>query len=149
MAAKTWTLPAMRAKNGRQHVIPLSEQALEVLRWLAPDFTSAGTAGVVFPPVGFSQSKAKLDAAPPLLNSNIPSWTLHDLRRTCASGMAALGTAPHVIEACLNHQSGVIRGVAAVYNRCRYEPEKRSALDLWGAYVAALPVRPVALAAAA
>ncbi len=37
--------------------------------------------------------------------------------------MAALGTARHIIEACLNHQSGVIRGVAAIYNRCRYEPE--------------------------
>jgi hypothetical protein len=52
--------------------------------------------------------------------------------------MAALGTARHIIEACLNHQSGVIRGVAAIYNRCRYEPEKRAALDLWAAHVSNL-----------
>jgi hypothetical protein len=45
---------------------------------------------------------------------------------------------PHVIEAVLNHRSGVIRGVAAVYNRCRYEPEKREALSAWAAHVANL-----------
>jgi integrase len=147
LAGKTWTLPAARAKNGRQHVIPLSEQALDVLRSLRLALTSAETAEV-FPPLGFSQSKAKLDAAIPPV-ADLPPWTLHDLRRTCASGMARLGVAPHIIEACLNHQSGIIRGVAAVYNRCRYEPEKRAALDLWGAHVAALSARPVALAAAA
>jgi hypothetical protein len=47
-----------------------------------------------------------------------------------------------VIEACLNHQSGIIRGVAAVYNRFNYAAEKKSALDLWGAHVAALEPRP-------
>jgi hypothetical protein len=53
-------------------------------------------------------------------------------------GNGRLGIAPHVIEACLNHQSDVIRGVAAVYNRCRYEPEKREALSAWAAHVANL-----------
>jgi hypothetical protein len=62
--------------------------------------------------------------------------------------MADLGVQPHVIEARLNHQSGIIRGVAAVYNRCRYEPEKRAALDAWAAHVAALPVNPVVLSEA-
>jgi len=61
----------------------------------------------------------------------MPHWTLHDLRRTAASGMAAIGIPPHVIEAALNHKSGTIRGVAAVYNRYRYEAEKRQALDAW------------------
>jgi hypothetical protein len=59
--------------------------------------------------------------------------------RTAASGMAGLGTAPHVIEAVLNHRSGVIRGVAVTYNRFNYAAEKRAALDLWTAHVAALP----------
>lgn len=146
LAAKTWTLPAVRAKNGRQHVIPLSDAAIAILGNLLPP----PSLGPVFSPVGFSQSKAKLDAAlAKAMGQNCPAWCVHDLRRTATSGMAGLGTAPHVIEACLNHQSGIIRGVAAVYNRCRYEPEKRAALDLWGAHVAALPVRPVALAAAA
>ena len=62
---------------------------------------------------------------------NVRPWRLHDLRRTCASGMAALDIAPHVIEAVLNHKSGTIKGVAAVYNRHRYAAEKRHALEAW------------------
>ena len=58
-------------------------------------------------------------------------WTLNDLRRTAASGMAGLGIAPHVVEAVLNHRSGTIKGVAAVYNRYSYAAEKRAALDAW------------------
>jgi integrase len=42
LGSKTWTLPAARAKNGRQHVIPLSEQALDVLRSLCPAFGIGG-----------------------------------------------------------------------------------------------------------
>ena len=97
-------------------------------------FETGGTNTPVFQPVGFSQSKAKLDA---LLNSAVSAaFALHDLRRTAASGMASLGVQPHVIEACWNHKSGAIRGVAAIYNRFNYASEKRHALDLWGAHVA-------------
>ena len=65
----------------------------------------------------------------------IPPWTFHDLRRTAASGMAALEVQPHIVEAVLNHRSGVIRGVAATYNVYAYAPEKRAALDKWAAHV--------------
>jgi integrase len=62
----------------------------------------------------------------------IPKWTLHDLRRTAATGMARLNFPPHVVEKVLNHASGTIRGVAAVYNRFAYLDERRSALEAWG-----------------
>jgi len=65
-------------------------------------------------------------------------WTLHDLRRTAASGMAGLGIAPHVVEAVLNHKSGSIKGVSAVYNRYNYAEEKRAALEAWGRYLETL-----------
>ncbi|MFZ4125713.1 MAG: hypothetical protein ACOYJ2_06555 [Rickettsiales bacterium] len=65
-------------------------------------------------------------------------WTLHDLRHTVASGMARLKIAPHVIESVLNHKTGIISGVAAVYNRHDYFEEKREALDLWAEHVANL-----------
>ena len=68
-------------------------------------------------------------------------WRLHDLRRTCASGVARLGIAPHVIEKVLNHSSGAISGVAAVYNRYAYTEEKRAALDIWARALEAI-VRP-------
>ena len=52
--------------------------------------------------------------------------------------MAGLGIAPHVVEAVLNHRSGTIRGVAAVYNRYTYAVEKRAALAAWTARLAAI-----------
>jgi integrase len=61
----------------------------------------------------------------------IAPWTLHDLRRSCATGMAELGTQPHIIEAVLNHISGHKGGVAGIYNRARYSDEMRSALQRW------------------
>ena len=62
-------------------------------------------------------------------------WRLHDLRRTAASGLARLGFPLHVIEAVLNHRCGQISGVAAVYNRHSYLPEKRKAIEPWSAHV--------------
>jgi hypothetical protein len=46
--------------------------------------------------------------------------------------MARAGVAPHVVEKVLNHISGTISGVAAVYNRYGYDSEKRAALEQWG-----------------
>lgn len=70
--------------------------------------------------------------------ADTPPWTIHDLRRTFASGCARLGIAVHVVEAALNHRSGTIKGVAAVYNRYSYDAEKRAALEAWSRYVEAL-----------
>lgn len=62
-------------------------------------------------------------------------WRIHDLRRTAATGLADLGVAPHVIERILNHKSGIINGVAAVYNRSAYEHDCRVAMDRWAAHI--------------
>jgi integrase len=68
----------------------------------------------------------------------IPGWTLHDLRRTGASGMAPLGVQLHVVEKILNHSSGSFRGVAGIYQRYDFAKEKRAALDAWASYVESL-----------
>jgi len=78
----------------------------------------------------FSKAKRLLDQL-----SGVTGWRLHDLRRTCVSGMARLGVAPHVIDKILNHQSETISGVAAVYQRHEFIAERRAALDLWGSHV--------------
>lgn len=70
--------------------------------------------------------------------SQTTDWRWHDLRRTAASGMARLSVAPHVVEKVLNHVSGIISGVAAVYNRHGYDNEKRDALEQWGSALAKL-----------
>jgi hypothetical protein len=49
--------------------------------------------------------------------------------------MARLGVAPHVADKILNHQSGTISGVAAVYQRHEFLSERRQALELWCAHI--------------
>jgi hypothetical protein len=83
---------------------------------------------------GFAYAKSNLDeAAMPATD-----WRLHDLRRTVTTGMARLKIQPHVADRVLNHQSGTISGVAAVYNRFAYLDERKDALDVWGRFVAGL-----------
>ena len=65
--------------------------------------------------------------------SGVSGWRLHDLRRTCVSGMARLGVAPHLADKILNHQSGTISGVAAVYQRHDFLAERKDALEKWAA----------------
>ena len=142
-----WAIPREKAKNNRAHAVQLSTAALRVLNSVPQIgnrvvFTVSGTA----PVSGFSGAKRRLDAAMLAAKRDelgadcepIPHWTLHDLRRTAATGMAQLNIAPHVVDKILNHVSGTIRGVAAVYNRFEYLDERRAALEAWGRYVASL-----------
>ena len=62
----------------------------------------------------------------------------HDLRRSFATHAAGIGIQPHIIEACLNHVSGHKSGVAGIYNKATYEPEKRTALDRWAEHLLAI-----------
>lgn len=80
---------------------------------------------------GWSSAKASLDKRLEEAGTPITNWRLHDLRRTAATRMAEMGTLPHVVEAVLNHISGHKAGVAGVYNRATYLPEKRDALNRW------------------
>jgi integrase len=95
---------------------------------------------------GFGNAKRRLDAM--MLATKraeisakadaLPHWTLHDLRRTAATGMARLNFPPHVVDKVLNHVSGTIRGVAAVYNRFEYLDERRTTLEAWARCVSNL-----------
>jgi integrase len=130
---RTWTIPKLRTKNGKEHVVHLSEEALAVLNrmerrgpWV---FSVSGNK----PYSAVSDVKPMLDKL-----SGVTGWRLHDLRRTCVSGLARLGVAPHVADKILNHQTGTISGVAAVYQRHEFLAERREALDVWGAHVAKL-----------
>lgn len=138
----TWSLPGTRTKNKRPHLVPLSEPAVELLETI-PHFAGGeflfGLSGKSkFS--GFSRAKARLlekvDDIAAAERVKFEPWTLHDLRRTAATRMADLGVMPHVIEAVLNHISGSKAGVAGTYNRSLYEPEKRTALELWAKHVA-------------
>jgi hypothetical protein len=67
-------------------------------------------------------------------------FTAHDLRRSFATGASNLGVLPHVVEACLNHQSGAKRGVAGTYNKSVYLVETRECWDSWADHVMSIVV---------
>ncbi|MGJ8555934.1 MAG: tyrosine-type recombinase/integrase [Sulfitobacter geojensis] len=137
----TWYLSADRTKNGRAHAVPLSNLAMEVLEQhprVAGDpefvFTTNGSAPVSGNTKGRNAlHAAMIEAAREETGRDImiDHWGFHDLRRTCATGMARLGIPVRVTEAVLNHASGTGGGIVAVYQRHDYAQEKRVALDAW------------------
>jgi integrase len=122
---RTWTLGADRTKNREQHIVPLSDQALAILR----PVIAAKPQGCLFGRNGFggwSRSRTDLDKRlPPMA-----PWVVHDIRRSVATKMADGGTPPYAVEAVLNHV-GHRGGVSGIYNRSTYAAEKRAALDRW------------------
>ena len=144
----TWTLPAERAKNARAHVVHLSRPARDVLaemrRIEGRDLIFSTTGETA--PSGFSRAKLALDAGvleerlqagASEAQSKVAGWRLHDFRRTAVTWMAGAGFPPHVADKILNHVSGTISGVAAVYQRQEFLPERKAALEAWGEHVAA------------
>src|SRR5262249_42440820 len=110
-------LPGERTKNGRPHIIPLSDVAKGILSSV-PSKDRAHVFGRDDSGFqGWSKAKEKIDAQ--IADGKKPPahWTPHDLRRTVATRMAELGVQPHIIEAVLNHVSGHKGGVAGIYNR--------------------------------
>src|SRR5215217_360383 len=131
---RIWTLPKARTKNGKPHIVHLSNQAIVVLNRankIGPFVFSLDGAK---PFQDFSRAKREIDEL-----SGVKDWRLHDLRRTCVSGMARLGIPPHVADKILNHQAGTISGVAAVYQRHDFLAERKDALERWGAHVHKTP----------
>lgn len=128
------TLPAAVTKNGRTHTFPLSPKAQVLIEalprfkdnpYLFPAQRQSSQATTVFN--GWSKPKAELDK-----RMAIEPWTLHDLRRTFASGMASLGVPQIVVEKLLNHVSGGSQSpIAQVYNRYSYLEEMRAAVLHW------------------
>lgn len=126
---KVWVIPAERAKNGKEHYVPLSEFAIgllnEVPRFLDCDYVFTTTRRS--PVSGYSKWLRRLSA-----ESETSGWRYHDLRRTAATNLAKLKVSQPVTEKILNHISGVVSGIALVYNRYDFADETRDALEKWG-----------------
>jgi len=131
-----WTIPSSRTKNAKSHIVHLSPSAISILLQIPKKgpwvFTITGNK----PFKQFSACKRDLDAL-----SGVNGWRLHDLRRTCVSGMARLGVAPHVADKLLNHQAGTISGVAAVYQRHDFIAERKQAMLFWDKHLSNLMAR--------
>jgi integrase len=138
----TWTIPGARTKNGRDHLVPLSPQALGVLEVLQPDAKLRSgpvlTTNGKVPINGFSKLKVSLDKLVQEEAGSHEPWVFHDLRRSLATGVQALGFPIEHTEAVLNHVSGKRGGLASIYQLHEYQDEKASVLKAWGRHVEAL-----------
>ena len=126
-------MPASLTKNNREHIFPYGPLVATVLKaiprtsaYLFPATKLRRKGQPVTVIAGWNGPKVALDK-----RCNISPWTLHDLRRTFATNLAALGTPIHVTEKLLNHISGTVSGVAAIYNRHAYLDEMRAAIEAW------------------
>jgi integrase len=159
----SWTIPGERTKNGAVHMVPLSAAARDLLAVLLPDHPSEATralaasaltlpGAVGTPFAGWSKAKAALDKAitdaramaaeaSGATAAPLAPWSIHDLRRTLATGLQRLGVRLEVTEAVLNHVSGSRGGIVGVYQRHDWAAEKRAALDAWAAHVLAIAER--------
>jgi integrase len=130
--AKEWTIPGERTKNGHEHVVPLSDLAMEVVASLpiieGSDylFTLDGKQPVCEPTRPFDRLCKR---------ARVFDWCLHDLRRTLVSGLQKMGVPVEVADCVINHRSGAVSGVTAVYATHEYDEEKRHALNAWAQHV--------------
>lgn len=148
---RIWTIPAARSKNKREHVVPLSEMALSILREqiaavealcqrkgrAVPSFIFPGPGGLAAV-TGAAVAKAvkreetSVKGSGSTIIMGIAPWTPHDLRRSAATGIEEVGVSPFIVGHVLNHVSATKSTITSrVYARYDYAKEKREALDLW------------------
>lgn len=128
--SRIWHIPSQRSKNAKAHLVHLSDPVWSIIK-SRPEHSRlvfATSGGKNFQ--SFKYAKADLDRL-----SGVTGWRTHDLRRTVVTGMARLGVPPHVADKILNHQSGTISGVAAVYQKHEFLAERKDALERWGRHV--------------
>lgn len=143
--AAVWTLTGEETKGKRSHEVPLSPQAVAVIKGLPRIgeyvFTTRGDR----PISGYTKIKEAIEAKLAELAAEaagrgekpaaMADWRFHDLRRTAGTGMARLGVPTSTISRVLNHKEG---GVTKIYNRYGYLKEKQEALERWGRKVQSL-----------
>ncbi len=144
--AKTWHIPAEDAKNGRAHTVPLSDLAISYLRELDEMVTAKAEkkdearSEFVLPSPTVQGEPIRAEALTRCITRNrehfkIDAFNVHDLRRTAASQMTALGVPRLHVSKVLNHSG---RDVTAIYDRHDYAPEMRDALQLWADHLQAI-----------
>jgi integrase len=126
------TIPPERAKTGEANVVPLTKSALALLESLprfGGDYIFTTQAGAR-PVSGFGKAKDRLDKTIATLGEGrvLADWRFHDIRRSVRTKLSALGVRDDVAEMVLGHK---LRGVRGVYDRHRYDTEKRDALTRW------------------
>lgn len=123
-----WRIPAERMKMKEQHIVPLSRQAVAILRDL---HSLTGSGKYVFPGRGkaFYMSENTLNAALRFMGFEKSEMTSHGFRSMASTLLNEQGWSPDVIERQLAH--GERDTVRAAYNFAQYLPERRKMMQAW------------------
>jgi len=138
-------LPGARTKNGKAHIVHLSEPALEIVHGVTPKndlmFTTTGTT----PVSGFSKVKVEIDK---LLPEDMEPWTFHDFRTAFATIMAEGGADEGIVDRILNHSASAsaASAVARVYNLSAQLDKRAIVLDRWAELVTKRSAKVVSIA---
>ncbi|MHA3098802.1 tyrosine-type recombinase/integrase [Acinetobacter brisouii] len=134
---RIWLIPETKADSttghSREMVVYLSNQMIEILKELQ---VIAGNEPYVF--VGrqrgthISHNAFNTAQKAALALTNIPDFTIHDLRRTASTHLNEQGFNRDAIEKCLNHSIGGVRGV---YNKAEYAKERINMMQKWSDFV--------------
>jgi integrase len=133
---RLWVIPGARTKNRQSHTVYLTDAMLEIIQGTPRldgckyVLTTRENAAIS----GFAKMRAFLDAA----TQGLDHWTLHDTRRTIASGLARLGVTLTTIERVLNHQSDSFSPLVRTYQRHDFAAEMQKAWELWSDHVTAV-----------
>lgn len=124
-----WTIPEYRMKMRRPHLVPLSRQAVQVLKDLHP---ITGASELVFPSVRSNKkmlSENAFNSALRRMGFTQEEMTAHGFRATASSILNERGFPPDVIEAALAHVEP--NAVRRAYNRATYWPERVAMMQAW------------------
>lgn len=130
--AKLWTIPAERMKAKREHIVPLSPQALEILEVMKP---ISAHREHVFP----SRNDPKLPMNSQTANAALKrigyggKLVAHGMRSIASTAMNEAGLNPDVIESALAHTDR--NEVRKAYNRTTYLPQRITLMNWWGDFV--------------
>lgn len=147
----TWTIPADRMKADRPHVVPLSQQAMDILVAL---HVCAGVSPYLHPsryepnkPLSMATFNRVVEATVERIRADgieFDSLSVHDLRRTASTLLHEAGFNTDWIEKSLAHEQ---KGVRAVYNKAEYLDQRREMLQTWSdmidGWVAGASVSPI------
>jgi len=131
---KEWRIPAMRMKMSEEHIVPLSEQAIVILKEIK---LITGNFELVFPSVRNNRKVMSENTLTFAIRKRLGfDATAHGFRSTASTILNETGFRPDVIERQLAHTER--NKVRAAYNRSLYLPERREMMDWWGGYLEGL-----------
>lgn len=142
--SRIWLIPETKADSATGHsremVVYMSDQVIEIFKELK---AIAGNEPFVF--VGrksgthISHNAFNTAQKAALALTDLPPFTVHDLRRTASTHLNEQGFNSDAIEACLNHTA---KGVRGIYNKAKYEKERTEMMQKWSNHIFSLIYEP-------